>query len=321
MEVLYSLDVGYTLVSVRKLDDKGFELTFLGRRCTICGPMGEHIGAVPKVRQGLYHMAHGEPLAANSAKKVLISDQFHCQMGHISSGIMQCLVEKEFETGICLEPMLSGDPVFCKSCMYAKATCKSVLKACESDCAKIFGEEVHSNCWGPAPVENKGGKQYYITYTDDCIRLTHLYLLHAKSDAFDSYKEYKAWCNQQLGVLIKVVHSDCGGEYLDKAFTLHLKQRGTEQKLTIHDTPAYNSVAEQQNCTIIEQIHALLHASNLPKFLWGEAACHVIWLMNRMMTKAVDNSMTPYEAIWKETGLTERMWMRWEGFGMNWGWW
>ena len=55
---MYSPDVGYTLVSVRKLDDKGFKLTFSGGRCTIRRPMGEHISAVPKARQGLYRMAH-----------------------------------------------------------------------------------------------------------------------------------------------------------------------------------------------------------------------------------------------------------------------
>ena len=134
-------------------------------------------------------------------------------MGHISLGIAHRLVEKGFVTGVRLEPMLSGDPVFCESCVYAKATRKSVLKAWEGERAKMFGEDVYSDLWGPAPVESKGGKRYYITYTDDCTCLTHLYLLHTKSDAFDSYKEYEAWCNQQLDVLIKVLYSNRGGEY------------------------------------------------------------------------------------------------------------
>jgi len=77
VEILYSLDMGYTLVSVGKLNDKGFELTFSGGRCTICGPMGEHIGAVLKARQGLYRLAHEEPIAANLAKEILTLDQFH----------------------------------------------------------------------------------------------------------------------------------------------------------------------------------------------------------------------------------------------------
>jgi len=35
--------------------------------------------------------------------------------------------------------------------------------------------------------------------------------------------------------------------------------------------------------------------SGLPKFLWGEVAKHVVWLLNRMTTKAVEG-MTPYKA-------------------------
>ena len=217
------------------------------------------------------------------------------RMGHISPGIAHRLIEKGFITGVCLEPTPSGNPVFCESCVYAKATWKLVPKAHKGERAKKFGKEVHSDLWGPAPVESKGGKHYYITYTDDCTCLTHLYLLRAKSDTFDSYKEYKAWCSKQLGAPIKILHFDRGGKYLDKAFILYLKRKGTVQKLTVHDTPAHNGVAKRHNRTIVECIRALLHASSLPKFLWGEAACHVVWLMNRTTMKAVDG-MTPYEA-------------------------
>lgn len=62
---------------------------------------------------------------------------------------------------------------------------------------------------------------------------------------------------------------------------IYLKTSGTQQKLTVHDTPAHNGVAERRNRTIVERIRALLHASGLPKSLWGEAARHVVWLMNR----------------------------------------
>ena len=67
----------------------------------------------------------------------------------------------------------------------------------------------------------------------------------------------------------------------------------------VHNTPSQNGVAECCNCTIVERIHALLHASGLPQFLWGEAARHVVWLMNRTSTKAVDG-MTPYEAAFRK---------------------
>ena len=78
------------------------------------------------------------------------------------------------------------------------------------------------------------------------------------------YKEHEAWCMTQLGASIKKLHSDIGGEYLDNDFISHLKSKGTEQKLTVHDTPSQNGVAKHCNCTIVEHIRALLHASGLP---------------------------------------------------------
>ena len=123
----------------------------------------------------------------------------------------------------------------------------------------------------------------------------HLYLLQAKSNAFKMYVQYEVWCNIQLNTKIQVLHSDRGGKYLDKEFTLHLKKQGTNQKLTIHDTSSQNGVAEQCNHTIVKHIWALLYASGLPKFLWGEAMPHIIWLINQTSTKAVDGIML-YEA-------------------------
>jgi len=249
------------------------------------------VGAVPKTK-GLYRVAHDEPEMAHIADEERTLDQFHHQMGHILAGVTYCLVKNGLVTGVCLEPTPSGD-YFCESYVYVKAIRKPIPKAWEGEHVIKFGNEVYSDLWGPAPVETKGGRKYYITFTDDMSRLTHLYLLCLKSEAFEAYKQYEAWCTTHLGIAIKILYSNYGGEYLDKGFTLYLKSRGTEQKLTVHDTPVHNGVAEHCNRMIVEQVQALLHASGLPKFLWGEAACHVVWLMNRTSTKAVDGK-TPF---------------------------
>ena len=52
-KVLYLPEVGYTLVSIGHLDEEGFTVIFLGSQCTIHGPDGSQIGAVPKMK-GLY---------------------------------------------------------------------------------------------------------------------------------------------------------------------------------------------------------------------------------------------------------------------------
>jgi hypothetical protein len=317
-EVLYSLEVGYTLVSIGNLDDEGFTATFGGGKCVITGPDGKRVGEIPKNHRGLYRVERSSETAEVAVEEITL-DQLHRRMGHISPETAQKLVQKGFVTGVRLETTASGDPFFCESCTYAKSTRKPIQKVRGGERATVFGGEVHSDVWGPAPVETKGGRRYYITYTDDCTRLTHLYLLRKKDEVPETYKQYEAWAKTQLDAAIKILHSDRGGEYLGKGFILHLKSKGTEQKLTVHDTPQHNGVAERRNRTIVERICALLHAGGLPRSLWGEAARHVVWLMNRTPTKAV-HGKTPYEAAFgKKPDLSEvrewgeKVWVRIEG--------
>ena len=129
-------------------------------------------------------------------------------MGHISPEIAQKLVSQGLVTGVHLETIDSGDKFFCESCIYAKSSRKPIQKVRGGERATEFGEEVHSDLWGPAPVESRGGKRYYITFTDDKTHLTHLYLLWKKDKAFNSYKEYEAWADTQLSAKIKTLHSD-----------------------------------------------------------------------------------------------------------------
>ena len=323
-DVLYAPEIGYTLVSIGRLDDKGYTVYFSDGKCVIKDPNGECIGTIPKDSNGLYKVTHREDKVAHEedeaheVHEVLTLDQFHRRMGHISFEVARKLVDKGFVTGVRLEAT-SGEPPFCESCVYAKATRKPVAKVREGNRATEFGGEIHSDLWGPAPVATRTGKRYYITFTDDKTRLTHLTLLRNKNDAFQSYKDYEAWCDTHLSARIKVLHSDRGGEYLGKYFDEYLKTKGTMQKLTVHDTPQHNGVAERRNRTIVERIRALLHSSGLPKTFWGEAARHVVWLMNRTSTKAVEG-MTPFEAVFgKKPDLRhvrewgERVWVRIEG--------
>ena len=107
----------------------------------------------------------------------------------------------------------------------------------------------------------------------------YLFILCSKIN-HDTYKNYEAELQTQHGVHIKRLCSDQGGEYLSTTFDDHLAKSGTLRSLTVHNTPKYNGVSEQLNCTLLEKVQAMLHASQLPKFLWGEAVKHVVYLKN-----------------------------------------
>jgi hypothetical protein len=230
-----------------------------------------------------------------AALETITLDQLHKRMGHISPKVARHMVMKGFATGVRLENDGPQD-IFCESCIYAKATRKPVPKERqEGSRAKVFGEVVHSDLWGPAPVQSLRGKRYYVSFIDDAKRWAYLDFLHAKDETFRSYREYEAWAKTEHDVPIKVLHSDNGGEYTGKEFVLYLKTNGTKQKLTVHDTPQHNGVAERYNRTVIEKVRAMLHSSGLPKALWAEAVRHAVWVLNRTSTKALDG-MTPLEA-------------------------
>ena len=185
----------------------------------------------------------------------------------------------------------------CESCESAKGERKSITKIREGGRCPAIGNEIHSDLWGPASVESINRKLYYVSFTDDHSRYTHIYFLHSKDETFDSYCIYEAWLSTQQNAKIKCLCSDRGGEYRSDEFSAHLKAAGTVRKLTVHDTPEHNGVSERLNCTIMEKVQAMLHDSDLPKFLWAEAVTHAVYLKNRTWTCTIGNT-TPYEILY-----------------------
>ena len=120
-----------------------------------------------------------KPLSVDEANIVtthLTPVEFHHRMGHISPTVTKQLVTHGFVTGVTLDTS-TDKPVFCESCTFMKSRCHSVPKVREGECMTMFGGKIHSDVWGPAPVETIGGWHYFIFFTDDYSRLTHLYLL------------------------------------------------------------------------------------------------------------------------------------------------
>ena len=140
-------------------------------------------------------------------------------MGHISHRATYNLVRGGFVDSIALE---STEILQCDTCIFAKVTRKPVPKVHKGECAKEFGEQVHSDIWGPSPEPSTGGKRYFVTFTNNFSRLTHLFLLCAKSEAFMAYIQYESLIRNHLNTVIKIFHSDVGGEYVDEDFKTHL---------------------------------------------------------------------------------------------------
>ena len=229
-----------------------------------------------------------------SVKETLSINELHHRLGHISHDRAKLLVVKGLVKGVDLE--MESEATVCKSCEWANGTRKKIVKVRDGERCTAVGDEIHSDVWGPAPVEMLGRKRYYISFTDNYSRYTTVYFLQTKDEAFNFYQIYEAWLSTQYNARIKCLNSDRWGEYLSKEFSDHLKRAGTTRRLTVHDTLEHNGIAERGNRTNLELVLAMLHDSGLPKFLWAEAVSHAIYLRNRTWTRAIGNT-TPYELL------------------------
>ena len=151
---------------------------------------------------------------------------------------------------------------------------------------------------GPGMIATHQNRRYFITFTDNAIWYTVTYLLRTKDRAFEAYKSFEAWATtQQHCKGIKALHSDHGGEYLSPPFNQHLAKVGTTQRLTTHDTPQLNGIAEWLNRTLLESIQVFTHSSQLPKSLWGKVLRHATWLKNWTATCVLNGKM-PFKALY-----------------------
>ena len=296
-DVLYCPRIGLTLVSVAKMTEAGFAVIFRGSECRIFDSSKTLIGKI-RTSNGLYRVSNDSGFANASLAVVRSSSimDLHRRLGHISPVTIKGMLSAKACGGLQLDD--SSELTSCTSCEYAKTTRKPIQKTRVAPRAKKFGEEVHSDVWGPSPTQTIEKQVYYVSFTDDYTRWTVIFLMKKKSEVLTHYKTFEAWCRTQFDVPIKVAHTDRGGEYMSTAFDKHLAEMGTVRIAAPHDTPEYNGVSEHFNRTALERTRAFLHASGLPKFLWGEAVSHVVWLKNRTTTRALPEGKTPYEMLY-----------------------
>ena len=153
---------------------------------------------------------------------------------------------------------------------------------------------MHWDLWGPASVKSLNGNHYVAAQIDDVTRQTKLYFQEKKSQTFDSYKKDEALIENQTGKHIKISCFNQGGEFLSTQMINHQDQKGTQQELTVHDSPPQNGVAEAGMRTRAKWARALLLSSDLPCFLWEEAMKHTTWLQDHTPAQAL-NGETPYK--------------------------
>jgi transposase InsO family protein len=208
---------------------------------------------------------------------------------------VRAILSKSLITGLKLDSDASPDPI-CEPCLAGKMHALPFRSSLSHNRSPL--ELVHTNLHGPLPVATHSGYKYWITFIDDATRFRAVYLLKAKSEAFEAFKVYKSWAENQLGVKLRALQDDKGGEYISNACLAFTEAAGIERRHSTRNRPQQIGLAERANRTMGERITAMLSESRLPPSFWGECISSMVHVWNKLPTASLPGS-TPFEAFYK----------------------
>ena len=300
--VIYAPNMSTNLFSLMAAYDKGYETRITpGYGLRIFH--GETlIAAAVRDQGGLFRLKTTIDSHAMMATQVpettpeLDINIWHKRMGHLGEDNVRRLakmvegmkIKARTTVGVC-EPCLEGKQT-------RQPSHKPATRASEPL------ELIHSDLCGPIDPTTYGGTNYYVLFTDDFTRMSHIYPLKGKTsvEVLEKFREYRPEVEKQIDKSIKRLRTDGGGEY-EKWMGAHLKGSGIIHETTAPYSPDQNGVAERANRTIMERVKAIIAEAKLDKRLWMEIADTVVYLKNRSPTTSARRNNPLRSMARKET--------------------
>ena len=297
-KVLHVPKLSNNLVSIHKLtQDLNCAVTFFNSHCVFQDlATGRTIG-VAKEQGGLYYLKHKED-KGNTKQQVFFSDHHtsseseysqiwlqHRRLGHPPFSVVKSLFPHLFNK-------VSIESLHCDICQFAK---HHRFHPSNNKSIEPF-DLIHSDVWGPASNINITGAKWFVSFIDDCTRVTWIFLMKDKSEVFQLFESFYSMVHTQFGRRIKRLRSDNGKEYVNQSFSTFLKDKGVIHELTCVHTPQQNGVAERRNRHLLEVARTLLFQMSVPKSYWGEAVLTAAYLINRLPSSIL-NGVSPVQLM------------------------
>jgi hypothetical protein len=288
-DALYVPEIDQNLFSVGQLIEKGYKVVFEDKSCLIKDADGHDIFKV-KMKGKSFALNPLEEEQTAFPIKENITDVWHKRLGHYHhKGLLQ-MKSKMMANDL---PTLDDHIPNCKACQFGKQSRKPFPKVTWRATKKL--QLIHTNIAGPQRTPSLNGSLYYAIFIDDFSRMCWIFFLKHKSEVAQVFWNFKARVENESGCKIQILRSDNGKEYTSNSFNSFCEEAGIQHQLTAPYTPQQNGVSERRNRFILEMTRCMLHEKNLLKKFWAEAANTVVFLQNRLLTRAVKDQ-TPFEA-------------------------
>ena len=146
--------------------------------------------------------------------------------------------------------------LFCKHCILGKMTQLPFPTSYTKTTAPL--QLVHNDVWGPAPVTAHNGTKYYVSFINDFSHFTWFFPLKHELEVLPTFIHFKSTIENLLSHKLKIIRTDCGGEYADTAFQKFRSTNGIFHQFSCPHTHQQNGVAERKHRRIVDTALALI---------------------------------------------------------------
>lgn len=161
---------------------------------------------------------------------------------------------------------------------------------------------VHSDIWGPSRVCSTLGYSYFVTFIDDFLRCTWIFLMKYHPDVFNIFQSFSHEIANQFGTSIKILRMDNAKVYLSSKFQSFLTSQGILHQTSCAHTPQQDGVVERKNRHVVETTCTLLLHHKVPLCFWDDAILTACYLINRMPSSILNNQI-PYNILYPQHDL------------------
>jgi transposase InsO family protein len=152
---------------------------------------------------------------------------------------------------------------------------------------------VHFDLCGPMHVPSANGNKHFMSFIYDYTRTCWVYLLKYKSQAFETFKKFHVWIQNEEQSHIGTLCTDNAREYTSNEFENYLRQHGIQHQTAVPYNPQQNGVAERKNRTLLNMVCSMMLFKNVKLMFWTDAVLCTVYVKNKILSHALGNK-TPY---------------------------
>jgi hypothetical protein len=278
-DVLYAPGLGFNLLSVHKLAQDGYAMSFKSNRCSVTDEAGNSVLDIQG--DGLYSIKASDSAFVAQTNSADALFYLHRSLAHLNwLGVVK--LAKSGRLGSKWEnlELVKNVNILCEPCTLGKAhrqpSPPSNIRALNAN------DIAHVDIFGPTRTVSLGGHSYILACYDDHTHRIQLYFLRSKKEATSAFKQYLNLVKNQCGSSVKLVRSDNGGEFTAEVFLDLLAAEGIVAQRIPPAAHAQNGRVERVHRTILDTVRTLLIDTKLPKPFWAEMAAYAAYVRNRV---------------------------------------